>query len=73
MKKKLVTICQRCDVECRGEGFIASPLQGALIGVSVVQCPECMRLVPMTTYGLLDANQRAFIAEINGESEERSA
>lgn len=73
MKKQPVTVCPLCEVECRGEGFIVSPIKGAPLVVAVKQCPECMRLVPMSDDRYLDAKQRAFLAKINGESEERTA
>lgn len=73
MKKQPVTFCPLCEVECRGEGFIASPLKGTPLVVPIKQCPECMRLVLMSDDRYSDAKELAFLAKINGESEERTA
>lgn len=73
MKKQPVTVCPLCEVECRGDGFFATTIKHSHILVAVKQCPECMRLVSMHDDRYLDATQRAFLARINGESEERTA
>lgn len=72
-KKPLVTVCPLCKVECRGDGFLATPIKQSFVMVAVMQCPKCMRLVSMHDDRYLDAHQREFMARINGASEELAA
>lgn len=65
-------VCDRCEVECKGEGFFVAPIKSEFITLAVRQCPECMRLVPVAGDHYLSVKQRKFLAKINGESEERT-